>query len=63
VVATWSDTEVARRWLMLCPHRKNERGKNELGEAEEPSDAELNTIRNCSERLAEIRNRLVILAG
>ena len=23
VVATWSDTEVARRWLMLCPIRKN----------------------------------------
>ena len=21
VVATWDDTEVARRWLMLCPHR------------------------------------------
>jgi len=53
VVTTWGDTEVARRWLMLCPHRKNE-----LGEAEEPSDAELNTIRNCSERLVEIRSRL-----
>ena len=24
VVATWDDTEVARRWLMLCPKRKNE---------------------------------------
>ena len=24
VVATWDDTEVARRWLKLCPKRKNE---------------------------------------
>ena len=23
VVATWDDTEVARRWLMLCPMRKD----------------------------------------
>ncbi len=22
VAATWSDDEVARRWLMLCPHRR-----------------------------------------
>ena len=53
VIAIWSDTEVARRWLMLCPYRKNE-----WGQAEEPNDAELNTIRNCPERLAEIRKRL-----
>ncbi|TWT84268.1 hypothetical protein CA13_57440 [Planctomycetes bacterium CA13] len=26
VVASWEDTEVARRWLMLCPHRKNADG-------------------------------------
>ena len=25
VVETWNDTEVARRWLMLCPKRKKER--------------------------------------
>ncbi len=23
VVATWDDREVARRWLMLCPHRRS----------------------------------------
>ena len=26
VVASWSDTEVARRWLMICPLRKDGRG-------------------------------------
>lgn len=53
VVAGWDDTEVARRWLMICPHRKDKQG-NPL----EPTGAELDTIRNCPERLAEIRSRL-----
>ena len=53
VVAGWSDTEVARRWLMLCPIRKTEQGH-----AEEPNDAELGSIRNCPERLTVIRSRL-----
>ena len=41
VVTTWDDTEVARRWLMLCPARKNDDGF-----AEEPNEAELNMVRN-----------------
>ena len=41
VVTTWDDTEVARRWLMLCPVRKNDDGF-----AEEPNEAELNMVRN-----------------
>lgn len=53
VVATWSDTEVARRWLMLCPRRKTS-----AGEPEEPTDAELDTIRAVPEQLAKIRRRL-----
>ena len=53
VVATWDDTEVARRWLMLCPVRKDGNGM-----AEEPNEFELNSIRNDAERLAEIRTRL-----
>jgi hypothetical protein len=24
VVATWDDTDLARRWLLLCPRRKND---------------------------------------
>ena len=53
VVATWDDTEVARRWLMLCPVRKNDEGF-----AEEPNEAELNMVRNDPQRLETIRLRL-----
>ena len=53
VVATWDDTEVARRWLMICPLRKDQQG-NPL----EPSESELNTIRSNPQRLATIRRRL-----
>lgn len=53
VVATWDDTDVARRWLRLCPLRKDDQGR-----AIEPSEFELNTIRNDPTRLAAIRSRL-----
>ena len=53
VVATWSDTEVATRWLALCPLRKTP-----IGEPAEPTDAQLDTIRRVPQRLAEIRRRL-----
>jgi REP element-mobilizing transposase RayT len=53
VVSTWDDTEVARRWLLLCPRRKQQDGA-----AAKPSECELNSIRNDPDRLAEIRSRL-----
>lgn len=53
VVCTWDDTEVARRWLTLCPVQKDESGR-----AIEPTDAELNSIRNDKLSLAQIRRRL-----
>ncbi len=53
VVATWDDSEVARRWLMICPHRRDE-----AGQPMAPSNAELDTIRNCPQKLAERRARL-----
>ena len=53
VVAEWDDTEVARRWLMLCPIRKTPDGK-----AEEPNEPELNGIRNDPDKLKTIRRRL-----
>jgi len=49
VVQTWDDTEVARRWLLLCPIRKDADGQ-----AEEPNELELNTIRNDRQRLETI---------
>ena len=53
VVASWSDTEVARRWLMICPVRKNKDG-----EPRPPTKSELDSIRKNPERLKEIRLRL-----
>jgi REP element-mobilizing transposase RayT len=52
VVKTWSDEEVARRWLMICPLRKVD------GKPATPSQAEIDLIRHCPVRLAEIRGRL-----
>ncbi len=53
VVAVWDDTDVARRWLMLCPLQRDEHGQ-----PVEPTEFELNRIRNDKDRLAEIRLRL-----
>ena len=52
-VEQWDDTEIARRWLTLCPFRKTADGQ-----AAEPTDEEMNTIRLDSARLKEIRSRL-----
>jgi len=57
VVKLWDDTEVARRWLMLCPIRKTADRT-----AEEPNEFELNMIRNNPEKLAMIRERLSDIA-
>ena len=53
VLATWDDEEVARRWLRLFPHRRNEDGS-----PAEPSAPEINMIVNDPDRLAERRRRL-----
>ncbi len=52
-VEKWDDTEVARRWLMLCPVRKDQQGH-----AAKPNDVELNSIRNDKDRVQTIRSRL-----
>ena len=53
VVKEWDDSEVARRWLMLCPLRRDERRQ-----PEEPTEFEINSIRNDKQKLATIRSRL-----
>ncbi len=53
VVEAWSDSEVARRWLSLCPPKKRARGMRL-----EPNEAELNLICNNPQRLVQIRSRL-----
>ncbi len=53
VVKTWDDTEVARRWLMICPKKKNKDGS-----PKEPTEPQLDSIRNDPVQVAEIRSRL-----
>lgn len=53
VVATWDDREVARRWWMLCPHRRSPDSA-----AMPPTQPEINSIANCPVKCAEIRKRL-----
>jgi hypothetical protein len=53
IVKTWDDQEVARRWLMICPLRKDRHGK-----PLEPTASDLNTICLDPDRLQEIRLRL-----
>jgi REP element-mobilizing transposase RayT len=53
VVAQWDDRQVARRWLMLCPKRRDEQNR-----PEEPNDVELQMIMNDRVKLNTIRSRL-----
>lgn len=53
VVASWDDTEVARRWLTLCPGKRCPNRKSD-----QPSSKELDTIRKCPVQLAKVRDRL-----
>jgi hypothetical protein len=53
VVKDWSDVELARRWLMLCPERRDEK-RQPL----EPTEFEINSIVNNKEKLATVRSRL-----
>ena len=53
VVETWSDEEAARRWLLLCPYRKDPNGLPLT-----PNQQEIASIAGCPVRLAEIRSRL-----
>jgi hypothetical protein len=52
-VKTWSDDDVALRWWRLFPQRRNENGT-----PAEPTEFELNAIRNDSSGLKEKRRRL-----
>lgn len=53
VVAAWNDEEIARRWLLLCPHRRQADGSPMI-----PSEAEIKSIAGCPIKRAEIRERL-----
>ena len=53
LVAAWSDDQVALKWWLLCPARKNKDGS-----PAEPTEFELNQIRNNKKGLKEKRQRL-----
>ena len=53
VVAEWSDEEVARRWWMLFPQRREKDGSPAT-----PKESDLGMVTNNPEKLAEIRKRL-----
>lgn len=53
IVSEWSDNEVARRWLMLCPA-----GKDKLGRPLEPTEQQLDALSRDAERIADLRCRL-----
>jgi len=52
-VKEWDDNEVARRWLMLCPERRDEKRRPLV-----PTEFEINSIVNNKEKLATVRSRL-----
>ncbi len=52
-VKEWSDVEVARRWLMLCPERRDEKRQPMA-----PTEFEINSIVNNKEKISIVRSRL-----
>ncbi len=52
VVETWSDEEVALRWLQIFPGKRIE---EQLGD---PTTADVDALARDAERLAEVRSRL-----
>jgi len=53
IVASWSDLEVATRWLTLFPRHDGPKGVSEL-----PSNQQICALADCPERIAELRRRL-----
>ena len=52
VVATWTDREVAQRWLRLFPRRRRK------GQPGDPTEAQVNAIVGQADVVAEMRRRL-----
>lgn len=57
IVAGWSDYEVARRWLTLCPIRYRSKKKPQVSVEEQ-----IHSLADCPERIAELRKRLSSLS-
>jgi REP element-mobilizing transposase RayT len=57
VVSTWSDLEVATRWLTLFPRHRSMMSENAL-----PLEQDIRALADCPERIAELRRRLCSLS-
>jgi len=57
IVATWSDREVATRWLTLFP-----RHRGLAGAAVPPAEEEICALADCPDRIAKLRQRLCSLS-
>ncbi len=57
IVATWSDHEVAIRWLTLFP-----RHRSTPGTPIPPAEEEIRALADCPERIAKLRRRLCSLS-
>jgi putative transposase len=57
IVASWSDLEVATRWLTLFPRHREMRG-----EALAPAEEEIRALADRRERIAQLRRRLSSLS-
>ncbi|MFO0979157.1 MAG: transposase [Planctomycetaceae bacterium] len=57
IVETWSDEQIALKWWMLCPVRKNKDGS-----PAEPTELELKEIRRDKKGLKEKRRRLASIS-
>ncbi len=57
IVASWSDHEVATRWIRLCPQKRRTKGKPM------PSlEAQIQALADCPERIIVLRKRLCSLS-
>jgi putative transposase len=57
IVASWSDWEVATRWLTLFPRHRAIGGAATL-----PAEEEIRALTHCPERIAQLRQRLCSLS-
>jgi REP element-mobilizing transposase RayT len=57
IVATWSDQEVASRWLKLFPRHRDQQGT-----ALRPAEKDICALADCPERIARLRQRLCSLS-
>jgi len=53
IAVTWSNRQVASRWLTLCPKRYRSKKK-----AKEPLQEQIHNLALCTERITELRKRL-----